>query len=70
MPALNFKYTVGDKVMISSYGLHYEGLVTKCIYTGCFKMIYDVEFCQNGEIKDRWFYEDQLEPFKHHEGRE
>lgn len=68
MPILNFKFNVGDTVLISSYGLHYEGLITKCIYTGTAAMLYDVEFCQNGEIKDRWFYEYQLEAMKHKEG--
>lgn len=48
-----------EKVRVSAYGLDYLGVIIRCIWEDG-AILYDVEYCSNGEIKRREFYAEQL----------
>jgi hypothetical protein len=57
--AREFVYRPLEKVYVSAYGLNYAGTVIRCVWEEG-TVLYDVEYCADGEIKRREFYANQL----------
>ncbi len=54
-----FAFKPKESVKIIAYGLHYDGLIIRCIWEQGDEM-YDVEYNADGEIRRREFYKEQL----------
>ena len=57
---IDFKFSPLEKVRVVAYGLNCDGRIQKCEWNGHTKN-YNVEFCMDGKIDTRMFYEDELE---------
>lgn len=58
---VDFKFDPKQRVKIVAYGLGCEGRIYRCYVSGNSGIFYDVEYVIDGEIKQRDFYEDDLE---------
>ncbi len=56
-----FAYAPHQFVIVSAYGLRYEGMVLRCIKSISPVNLYLVEYAVDGEIKTAELYETQLE---------
>lgn len=56
-----FKFTPRAKVTVVHLGLDLKGRVTRCIWADNGRKYYEVEYNQDSEIKERCFFEDEIE---------
>ena len=60
--AVVFAFAPGEAVTITAFGLNHRGVVERCVLSGSSRgLIYEVEYCSEGSICRREFWEDQLE---------
>lgn len=60
MTNIQFKFDHGDHVIITIFGLNYEGRINRCIWDGGRQPIYSVNFASHGDCNNNEFYEDEL----------
>jgi len=61
MTAPRFAFQPLDHVRITAYALGYMGRVSQCVLRPHDRMLYEVEYAANGEIKRGEFNADELE---------
>lgn len=57
-----FRFAPADYVTVIHLGMNHKGRVGRCIWTSGGRQAFEVEFNQDGELKYREFYSDELEP--------
>lgn len=61
LPESFFKFKPLDFVIVTAFGLNYQGRVLECIASPSGSSYY-VEYAYDGKIEQRRFYEDELKP--------